>query len=76
LPIEEEIRRLYGLPRVQPVDVSSPGECWNAISPTVANTLGLSFQPWWERLTPTEKVGALWLYWIPPARQGSAQHHP
>jgi 4-amino-4-deoxy-L-arabinose transferase-like glycosyltransferase len=67
LPTEEAVRRLYGLPRIKPVDVSSPGEGWNAISPTVANTLGLSFKPWWDRMPPTEKVGALWLYWVPHA---------
>ena len=64
LPTEDSIRRFYGLPRVKPVDVSSPGEGWNVISPTIANTLGLSFQPWWERMPPTEKIGALWLYKI------------
>jgi 4-amino-4-deoxy-L-arabinose transferase-like glycosyltransferase len=65
LPTEEAIRRFYGLPRVKPVSVSSPGEGWNVLSPTVVKTLGLSFQPWWERVPPTEKVGALWLYKIP-----------
>ena len=65
LPTEEAIRRFYGLPRVKPVDVSSPGEGWNVLSPTVAKTLGLSFKPWWERMPPTEKVGALWLYRVP-----------
>jgi len=65
LPTEDTVRRLYGLPRIRPVDVTSPGGGWNVVSPTVANTLGLSFQPWWDRMPPTEKVGALWLYKIP-----------
>src|ERR1017187_6171661 len=62
LPTEDAIRRFYDLPHVKPVDVSSPGEGWNVLSPTVVKTLGLSFQPWWERIPPTEKVGPLWLY--------------
>jgi hypothetical protein len=66
LPTEDAIRRLYGLPRIKPVDASSPATGWTAISPTVAKTLGLSFQPWWDRMPPAEKVGALWLYNVPP----------
>jgi len=75
LPTEEAIRRFYGLPRIKPVDVSSPGEGWNVLSPTVVKTLGLSVQPWWDRMPPTEKVGALWLYKIPPAA-GAAHSQP
>ena len=65
LPIETDLRRYYGLPLVRPVNVSSPEEGWNVISPTVARTLGLTFKPWYDRIPPTEKVGALWLYRIP-----------
>lgn len=75
LPTEDAVRRLYGLPRIKPVDVYAPGEGWNVLSPTIAKTLGLSFKPWWERMPPTEKVGALWLYHIPPAR-GFIQSQP
>ena len=67
LATEEAVRRFYGLPRIKPVDASAPAPGWTAISPTVANTLGLSFQPWWSRMPPAEKVGALWLYEVPPA---------
>ena len=70
LRTEEAVRRFYALPRIKPVaDASSPGEGWSVLSPTIANTLGLSFKPWWERMPPTEKVGALWLYKIPPRRR-------
>jgi 4-amino-4-deoxy-L-arabinose transferase-like glycosyltransferase len=75
LPTEDAVRRWYGLPRIKPVDVYSPGEGWNVLSPTIAETLGLRFKPWWERMPPTEKVGALWLYHIAPAR-GSVQSQP
>jgi len=67
LPTEDAIRRFYGLPRINPVDLSSPREGWNVLSPTVVKTLGLSSKPWWDRMPPTEKVGALWLYWVPNA---------
>lgn len=64
LPTEEAIRRFYGLPRLKPIDASSPHEGWTVLSPTVVKTLGLPFKPWWDRIPPTEKVGALWLYKI------------
>jgi len=69
LATEDGIRRLYGLPRVKTVDALSPREGWNVLSPTVVKTLGLAFQPWWDSMPPTEKVGALWLYKIPPRAQ-------
>ncbi len=62
LPVESDLRRYYGLPRILPVDTSSPHAGWSAISPTVAKTLVLPFKPWYDRVPPTEKVGALWLY--------------
>lgn len=65
LAVESDLRRYYGLPRVRPVNVSSPDAGWNVISPTVARTLGLAFKPWYEGVPPTEKVGALWLYRVP-----------
>ena len=67
LPTEEVIRRFYGLPLIKPVDALYPAAGWTAISPTVAKTLGLKFTPWWDRVPPTENVGALWLYKLPPS---------
>jgi len=65
LPVEEDLRRYYGLPRIEAVDAESPHKGWNVISPTVARTLVLPFQPWYDRIPPTEKVGALRLYYVP-----------
>ncbi len=62
LPTEDAVRRLYGLPPIKLIDAYSPGTGWNVISPTIANTLGINFKPWWRRTPPYEKVGALWLY--------------
>lgn len=66
LPTEEAVRRFYGLPHLRPIDAASPHEGWNVLSPTVVKTLVLPFQPWWDRVPPSEKVGALWVYSFPP----------
>lgn len=64
LAVEEDLRRYYGLPQIHPVNFTSPADGWTVISPTAARTLGLPFKAWYERITPTEKVGQLWLYRI------------
>ena len=53
LATEDAIRRYYGLPPVKLVGAYSPGTGWNAISPTIAKTLRLSFKPWWEQRPPS-----------------------
>ena len=62
-----------GLPLVQNLDAFRPVEGWTAVSPTMwmlrKYGLGyrdLSVQPWWAYYHPVEKVGTLWLYYIPP----------
>jgi hypothetical protein len=62
-----------GLPPVQNLDAFRPVEGWTAVSPTMwmlrKYGLGyrdLSVQPWWAYYHPAEKVGTLWLYYIPP----------
>ena len=64
LPVEDDLRRYYGLPPIQAVNFTSPPEGWTVISPTAARTLALPFKPWYELIPPTEKVGELWLYHI------------
>ena len=66
LPVEADLRDYYGLPRILPADAQFQHEGWTAISPTVARTLQLPFQAWYDRVPPTEGIGALWLYRMPP----------
>ena len=63
----------YGLPKVNPVDSCLPSPGWNVISPTEAKSqhdselyLGPNISPWYDQITPTERVGSLLLYYIPP----------
>ena len=60
-------------PRIKAIHPLVPAEGWTAVGPTLARTTqyGLYYryrnvQPWFDRLAPTEKVGALRLYYIPP----------
>ena len=62
-----------GLPNVQNLDAFRPVEGWTAVSPTMwmLRKYGLSYrnlsvQPWWVYFRPVEKVGTLWLYYLPP----------
>jgi hypothetical protein len=59
-----------GLPNVQPIDPLFPADGWNVVSPTrwMKESYGITDnrQPWFPNFRPVEKVGALWLYYIPP----------
>jgi hypothetical protein len=62
-----------GLPVVQNLDAFRPVEGWTAVSPTMwmlrkygLGYRNLSVQPWWAYYHPIEKVGTLWLYYVPP----------
>ena len=62
-----------GLPRVQNLDAFRPAEGWTAVSPTMwmLRKYGLGYRdmravPWWAYYHPVEKVGSLWLYYVPP----------
>jgi hypothetical protein len=62
-----------GLPHIQPVNPVVPAEGWTVVSPTIAKTTqyGLYYrypnvQPWFDHLTPAERVGSLVLYYVPP----------
>jgi 4-amino-4-deoxy-L-arabinose transferase-like glycosyltransferase len=60
-----------GLPPVQEINPLRPTEGWSAISPTLwmlrwANYRDPRVQPWFVYYRPVEKVGSLWLYYLPP----------
>jgi len=62
-----------GLPPVRELDAFHPVEGWTAVSPTLwmlrkygLSTRPLSVPPWWAYYHPVEKVGTLWLYYLPP----------
>jgi hypothetical protein len=62
-----------GLPKIKPIHPAVPAEGWTAVSPTIDKTTqyGLYFryptvQPWFDNLTPRERVGSYLLYYLPP----------
>jgi hypothetical protein len=61
-----------GLPKIKPIHPAVPAEGWTAVSPTIEKTTqyGLYFrypnmQPWFDSLTPKERVGSYLLYYLP-----------
>jgi hypothetical protein len=68
-----------GLPPVQEINPLRPTEGWSAVSPSLwmLRQYGLNYrdprvQPWFAYYRPVEKVGTLWLYYLPP---GSLQRN-
>jgi Dolichyl-phosphate-mannose-protein mannosyltransferase len=74
--------KLYGFPPLQPFQNVRPNSGWNVISPTSVAVFdggwhasqavqygGRAFvvRPWYDTVEPTERVGALLLYYVPPA---------
>jgi hypothetical protein len=62
-----------GLPKITPIHPAIPAEGWTAISPTTDKTTQYGFyfrypniQPWFDTLTPRERVGSYLLYYVPP----------
>lgn len=62
-----------GLPPTRKIHPLQPAEGWTAVSPTLDKIVqyGLGYQypnlkPWFDYLQPTERVGTLFLYYIPP----------
>ncbi len=62
-----------GLPKITPIHPAIPAEGWTAISPTTDKTTQYGFyfrypkiQPWFDSLTPRERVGSYLLYYVPP----------
>jgi 4-amino-4-deoxy-L-arabinose transferase-like glycosyltransferase len=69
-----------GLPPVQEINPLRPSQGWSAVSPSLwmLRQYGLNYrdprvQPWFAYYRPVEKVGTLWLYYLPP---GSLQRNP
>ncbi len=69
----EYLESWYGLPKVNPVNSCLPSPGWNAIRPTEAKSqhdsdlyLGPNVSPWFDQIPPTERVGSMLLYYIPP----------
>jgi hypothetical protein len=62
-----------GFPHIVNIHPVHPAAGWTAVRPTLARTsqYGLEYryptlQPWFMYLTPREKVGTIWLYYVPP----------
>jgi hypothetical protein len=62
-----------GLPKITPIHPAMPAEGWTAISPTTDKTTQYGFyfrypnvRPWFDNLTPRERVGSYLLYYVPP----------
>ena len=62
-----------GFPPVRDINPLKPAEGWTAVSPTIwmIRQYGLehrfpNLQPWFVYLHPVEKVGSLFLYYVPP----------
>ena len=67
----------YGLPPFKLVNPCVPAPGWNVLSPTIEKSTSHwpgsqlyrgpnMLKPWYEQVTPTERVGPLLLYYIPP----------
>ncbi len=63
----------YGLPPIKSADDVTPIMGWNVISPSFTKSFRFTIparatvsRPWYDRIAPTERVGALLLYNITP----------
>jgi len=66
----------YGLPKMNVLDPITPSPGWNVVRPTIDKSYrstvlhGLSgVIPWYDRIPPTERVGSLILFYIPPQNE-------
>jgi len=71
--VSDEMLRWSGLPPIQPINPVQPAEGWTVVNPTLDKTTeyGLNHkfpgvEPWYRKLQPKERVGALILYYVPP----------
>jgi hypothetical protein len=62
-----------GFPKIHPIHPLEPAEGYTLVSPTMYRTTqyGLEYRyrdlrPWFEVIPPQEKIGTLYLYYIPP----------
>ena len=73
----------YHLPEINEVDPLVPSPGWTVIGVTFDKVLlpwdrlqkGDAVVPWWDKMTPTERVGGLMLYYV-PAHPTSGQTRP
>jgi hypothetical protein len=71
----------YGLPKVKIVSDSTPSPGWNVISPSFDKSFRFQLndrptvvRPWYDQIPPTERVGPLRLYYIPPGQPSRFVH--
>ena len=72
LHVSPEFLQWSGLPPIQPINPVRRAEGWTVVSPTLDKTTqyGLfhrypNVRPWYASMKPTERVGALFLYYVP-----------
>jgi len=74
-----------GFPAIKPVRAMYPSEGWTVISPTADKTsqYGLNYRypklkPWFDTIEPTERIGTILLYYVPPGaiRMKAPEQHP
>ena len=58
----EDMEAWYGMPRFRQLDLTLDSGGWFVVSPTLLVTTSNRFQ----ELTPTERVGSVLLYYVPP----------
>jgi hypothetical protein len=74
----------YGLPTIKDVNLCVPSPGWNVIGPTIEQSLSRwpdsrfyrgpnGMRPWYEQISPNERVGPLLLYNIPPGVKLTAE---
>ncbi len=62
----------YGIPFIKTLDDYAPSPGWNVVSDSFAKVYRLQLKhpveppPWYAKFPPTERVGALSLYYFPP----------
>lgn len=78
----EYLEAWYGLPPAGEVDDYHPSPGWSVIGATFAKSYRLQMgrpkepKPWYETRPPTERVGPLFLYYIPPNHKPSSSSAP
>jgi hypothetical protein len=71
-----DIEKLYGFPKIRPLDVNGPHQGWNAVSltnleyglfPEARYAYEPGFQFWPDKMQPTERIGSgILLFYLPP----------
>lgn len=72
----------YGLPTVTAIDENVPSPGWNAVSATWDKSYRLQLlghhpaQTWYDRISPTERIGVYSLYYVPDGARGEFLQQP